>query len=629
VNRGNDYAKISSNALVGAALVIAGLYFAREVLIPLSVAVLFSFLLAMPCAWLERLGLPRILSVATTVLLSLFLVGAISWLLGSQFFDLAKKLPQYQQTIENKLRSIESQTQGPIARINRLIKHTTRDLKPAPNQQQQSLPGADGARDQSEKPPVPVEIQSPEAGPIALFKTMASTALEPVLTTLMIVFVVSFMLAWREDMRDRVVRLAGTERMNLTVDTLNEAAERVSRYLLFQLLVNLCLGTFIGTGLYFIGVPSPMLWGALATLLRFVPYVGVWIAASFPLLLAFAIDPAWSKFFWTAGLFATAELITANIIEPLLYGSQTGVAPFALLLAAIFWTWLWGPIGLLLSTPLTVFLAVAGSHVRRLGFLHVLLSDEPVLTIDARFYQRLIAGDRDEASEILDEFLEDKPLEAAFDQVLLPALQLIEADRTRGKIAQDREFYIFQNLREIIEELCEEHQQPHADDDEHHQDVAPAPPPPELAVILPAKDAADEIVGLMLACLLRSHGVGVRALSAMNLTSDFLEDIAAITAHVVCISAVPPTRLRRARYLVKKLRGRFPDTKIVVGVWGLKREDPLIAENSEIANEAPPDAFVTGLNEAVTTLIAMSGRLEPANADNETDRAPHLVAHRH
>ncbi|MDB6058697.1 MAG: transporter, partial [Verrucomicrobiales bacterium] len=360
---------------------------------------------------------------------------------------------------------------------------------------------------------------------------------------------------------------------------------------------------------YFIGVPSPMLFGALATLLRFVPYVGVWIAAAFPLLLAFAIDPGWAKFLWTCGLFAAAELITANVIEPLLYGSQTGVSPVALLLAAVFWTWLWGPIGLLLSTPLTVFLAVAGSHVRRLGFLHVLLSDEPVLTMDARFYQRLLAGDRDEASEIVEEFMEEKhSLSALFEEVVLPSLLLIENDRARGRIPREREFDMFQNLREIVEELCDEHRQSTAvrdvKDDTDDQHAFNTPALPELAIIVPAKDSADEIVGLMLACLLRSHGVGARALSAMGLTADFLDDVATVQARVVCISAVPPTRLRRARYLMKKLRARFADTKVVLGVWGMKRDDTLLSEKDV---EVAPDTIVVSLGEAVTTLIAMSG----------------------
>ncbi|MGZ4961555.1 MAG: AI-2E family transporter [Limisphaerales bacterium] len=621
--RGNDYAKVSPTALFGAAVVIAGLYFAREVLIPLSVAVLLSFLLAMPCALLERLHFPRGIAVFTTILLALCLVGAIGWLVGSQFYDLAKKLPQYQQTIETKFHGIASQTQGPIARVNRLIKHTSRQLQ-SPDNKSGTQPS--NSKEPSEATPVPVEVQNPPSGPLTLLTSMAGTAMKPLLSLFMILFVLAFMLSYREDLRDRIVRLAGTERMNLTVDTLNETAEKVSRYLLFQLLVNLCLGTLIGTGLYFIGVPSPMLWGAMATLLRFVPYVGVWIAAATPLVLAFAIDPGSTKFLWTAGLYCGAELTTANIIEPLVYGSQTGVSPVALLLAAIFWTWLWGPIGLLLSTPLTVFVAVAGSHVRKLGFLHVLLSDEPVLTIDARFYQRLIAGDRDEASEIVDEYMKEKPLPALFEEVILPSLRLIEDDRARGRLSHEREFDIFQNLREMIEELCEEHQEPHpatdVPDDTDHEHAFQTPALAELVVIVPAKDAADEIVGLMLACLLRSHGVGVRALSAMGLTADFLDDVAAIQARVVCISAVPPTRLRRSRYLLKKLRSRFPETKVVIGVWGMKRDDTLITEKDP---DVSPDTFVVNLGEAVTTLIAMSGvpdkKVEPTPLNPQVESA--------
>jgi len=241
--------------------------------------------------------------------------------------------------------------------------------------------------------------------------------------------------------------------MDLTTDALDEAAGRVSRYLLMQLIVNCCFGVRIGLGLYLIGVPNPLLWGAMATLLRFIPYVGAWIAAAAPLLLAFAIHPGWAKLAWTGGLFLIAEVLTGNIIEPLLYGSSTGVSPVALVLSAIFWTWLWGPIGLLLSTPITVCLAVIGLHVPQLRFLHVLLGDEPVLTPETRFYQRMLAMDRHEVDGIVKAFLKDKTLGATYEQLMLHSLTYAKEDLERGRLTQERETFVLENIGQLVEEL--------------------------------------------------------------------------------------------------------------------------------------------------------------------------------
>jgi hypothetical protein len=438
-----------------------------------------------------------------------------------------------------------------------------------------------------------------------MLRSVLGPALKWLASGVMVLVVLIFMLAGREDLRNRVIRLAGTDRMDLTTNALDEAANRVSKYLSMQLIVNCCFGLLIGAGLYVIGVPNPLLWGALAMLLRFIPYVGAWIAASAPLLLAFAIEPGWGKLAWTGGLFLGAELVIGNIIEPLLYGSSTGVAPVALVLAAIFWTWLWGPTGLLLSTPLTVCLAVIGLHVPQFRLLHVLLGDEPVLAPEARFYQRMLALDRHEAEEIVESFLKDKTLSAAYGQLMVPSLIYAKEDLSRGRLSQTRENFVLETISELVNELADEEE----DRLESGREAGTIPQAriteaEPVVAVLGAGSRTDAIGGSMLAKLLAHRGAVVRGLPGdANAETDKTDPVNG-RVRIICISAVPPIGWRRVRHLCKRLRLRFPDMKLLLGLWGAKDN---LAELRESLSTYKVDSIFTSFEEAVAAIEGLSG----------------------
>jgi hypothetical protein len=432
----------------------------------------------------------------------------------------------------------------------------------------------------------------------------------------MVVVFVVFMLLYREDLRDRLIRLAGTGRLQLTTQAFDEAGHRVSRYLLMQLVINITYGLPVGIGLYFIGVPNPLLWGVLATLLRFVPYLGPTIAAALPIFVAFAVDPGWSKFIWTTAMFLTMELLSNNFIEPWLYGSSTGLSPVAIIFAAIFWTFLWGPVGLFLSTPLTVCLVVLGRRVPRLHFLHILLSDEPVLSTEMRFYQRLLAGDIDEALEIVEEFLKEKTIVELYDDVFIPALILAERDRQDGALPFENEQFIFDSMTEMIDE--------YDDRDSEEQSVATLQPradtcaDPRVKVLcLPAKDRADELAARMLTKVTGRRGITARTLPATGLSHECLEELEreqksdgarrASQPPLVFISSVPPSGLRQARYLCRRLRARVPRLKLVVGAWGVKDDLNNVKTRLTACN---PDGLVTSLKQAIEQIVSLTAVTE-------------------
>jgi predicted PurR-regulated permease PerM len=600
----SQLAGIRATTVVALGTVIALLFFARDVFIPLSLSLLLSFLLAIPCSFLERHGFKRTPAVIFVVLLTVIMVAGAGWLLSSQIYNLAKMLPGYHEVIAKKLASLKTSPHGTFGQFNQMLKQSAEAVQspdtkePISQKTEKKLTVAATATNQG---PIPVEIHQPPIGMWDVFRGMLAPVLKPLGTAFMVLVVLFFMLLGREDLRNRLIRLVGTERMDLTTDALDEAAKRVSRYLLMQLIVNCCFGVLIGTGLAVIGVPNPVLWGVLALLLRFIPYVGPWIAAVAPLALAFAVDPAWAKLAWTTMLFVTVELMVSNLIEPLLYGSSTGVSPIALLLAAIFWTWLWGPVGLLLSTPLTVCLAVMGLHIPQMRFLHVLLGDEPVLTHETRFYQRLLAMDREEADAIVEELLKEKPLAAVYQELILPALTYAKEDLARGRLTKEKENFVLGNIAELVEELAEEENTRDVTNENDPEKPALKPDVIETFVaVMPARDKPDEIAGIMLERILLQRNIGVRALSAAALTSDKIDDLVGGQVTVVCVSVVPPTNLRRTRYLCKKLRSRFPAMKLVIGFWGTHNNPALVQESLAACK---PDGIACTIEDAIAAIL--------------------------
>ena len=362
------------------------------------------------------------------------------------------------------------------------------------------------------------------------------------------------MLLGREDLRDRVLRLAGSSRLYMTTQALDDAARRVSRYLLMQFAVNATYGALVGVGLLLIGIPHPLVWAVLATLLRFIPYVGPWIAAAAPILLAIGVAPGWGKFAWTFGLYLVLEAVTANFVEPFLYGSSTGISAIAILVAAVFWTWLWGPVGLLLSTPLTVCLVVVGRYVPHLEFLGILFGDEPVLSPAQRFYQRMIAKVAEEAAELTEQLLKDKSVVDLYDEVIVPAMSLAEEGRHGGFLDSETQVYFLENTRELVDEIGTR--------------GVSGPKKNHISakiICLPAKDAADELACQILAQLLPSATVQVMPLGIS--TNDLVKTIQTERADLVCISGVPPQATRYVAVRCRHLRKLFPDLTIMAAVW--------------------------------------------------------------
>ncbi|MCC8395182.1 AI-2E family transporter [Paraburkholderia sp. MMS20-SJTR3] len=447
-------------ALAVGALTVTCLYFASAVLIPITLAILLSFLVAPLVDKLARLKLGHVASVFAAVLISVSVIALLGALIATQLSELAAGMPRYQRTIEHKIETVQSQT---IGKLNRFASAAGQALQratvepPQPDATANATRGPPGtpaaAASSHAAAAVPVEVREPVPTPFELARRVLSPAISP-LETAFIVFVVTIViLLQRDDLRDRAIRLFGSRDLHRTTTVMDETARRLSRYFVSQLGVNAGVGVVIGAGLFLIGVPSPILWGILAALLRLVPYVGIWIAALLPAALAAAVSPGWAMAIWTLALFVVVEGLVGQVLEPLLYGRSTGLSPFSVVVAAIFWSWIWGPIGLILSTPLTLCLLVLGRNVRRLEFFDVLLGDQPALTPVENFYQRALAGDPDEALGQAELLLRERSLSAYYDEVAIKGLQLATIDVLRGSVTRAQLARIEATTNDLVDAL--------------------------------------------------------------------------------------------------------------------------------------------------------------------------------
>src|ERR1700739_1131828 len=483
-------------AVVVAVVVIAALYFARVVLIPFALAVLFTFILTPVVRLLERAHLGRAFSSLLVVLLTLGACVGLGWTVSKQFGQVVNQLPSYKLNIKEKLASLHWSESHVLHNASETVTEISKDLaaKPAASSSDsaQSLEATRSTNNRAATPrqPVPVQVISPPSLPLESMQNILGLLAR----ALIVVVFTIFMLIRREDLRNRLISLIGHGHIHLITQTLDEASSRVSKYLLMQFLVNIGYGIFIGMGLYFIGLPGALLWGVIVGILRFLPYVGPPLGGIMPLLLSMAVFDGWSKPLLVLGLFAITELGISNLIEPMLYGAHTGISSLAIVMAAIFWTAIWGPIGLVLSTPLTVCLLVVGRHVPQLRFLHILLGDEPPLTPESRFYQRLLAMDHEEAREVLQKCLTEMSIEDLYENVMIPALALAEQDRHQNLLQDENEKFINQSTRELIDELWE----PRNGEGQHDSEgegsleippkvAAPHPPRPLNVLCVPAR----------------------------------------------------------------------------------------------------------------------------------------------
>jgi len=598
---------------------IAALYFARDILIPFAFALTLTFLLTPVVALLQRLHTGRIVAVLTTVLVSIAVAGGIGWIIAGQLVDVANQLPLYRQNIHAKIEAFHIPITGQLGQATESVKEIVEELT-APGAASPASPPQSHHQKQPNAPPLPVSptpvriVQPPTSG-WAELHDLGTPILAPLGRVGIVAIFTVFMLLKREDLRNRLLRLAGLGQLNLMTRALDDAAGRVSRYILLQFLVNAGFGTLFGFGLYFIGVPNPALWGALAGILRIVPYVGTAIAATLPVALSLAVFDGWLRPLLVFLLVVGLELIIANFVEPWLYGAHVGISSLALLVTAVFWTVLWGPAGLILSTPLTVCVVVLGRYVPQLSFLHILLGDEPVLAPEAQLYQRLLAMDQLEAHTIVSQFLKGRPLVELYDSVLIPALSLAEQDRHKGAIDAAREEFLFLSVSEMIAEFSEYQLAESESADESAPGSGAAEHPGARIVSLPAHDQADEIAAAMLCQLLEQKGFATlsfhRAGSSAN---EWLALMEAGRSDVVCISALPPYAFAPARAMCKQIRERFPKLKVMVCVWGFSGD---VLKAKARFERTQPHRLSTSLAEEVEHVQELVGP-KPA--------APSLVA---
>ena len=601
----------AADALVGlwavalTSFVIVVLYFARDFLIPLALAALLTFLLSPLVARIER-WLGRIAAVLLVGAMIFAATGATGWVLTRQLVDLATKLPDYKENIQTKLRSIKVPTGGVFTKLSETVEELKKDL-PGREAPTQTAPAAEkkAAVLPPNAAPAAASVQVVETSkvnPMVLVHYLIAPLLGPLGKAALVVLLVIFMLLRREDLRRRLIRLIGKGRISAATHAMDDAGARVFRYLFMQLVVNVSYGIPVAIGLYFIGVPNAVLWGACATVLRFIPYIGPWIAAALPIAISLAVSPSWMMPVLTIGLFVVLELLSNNVMEPWLYGSSTGVTPIALIVAAVFWTWLWGPVGLILSTPLTVCLVVMGRHVPRLSFLSVLLSDEEALTPAEDCYHRLLTvGEQDEL-EFVEQYLKANSLTALYDSVFIPVITATETDHRLELLDDEQRLLVEQSLRDIIEDLGTPAQvASNIDANKAAAEDTPSRSPAPLFRVycLPARADRDELAGAMLTQLLQQQGFAAQNASGKLDAGELLDLVEKSDVNAVCISVVSPSTVIHARYLCVKLRARFPQLKIIIGLWGTTQG---LTDAARRLRDSGADEVVTTLADAVVQL---------------------------
>jgi predicted PurR-regulated permease PerM len=621
-------------SLATGVVAVSALYFARDVLIPITLAIFLSFLLAPIVRLLQRARLPKVVAVIVAVALALAVILLVGAIIGSQIRALVENLTEYVSTVSHKIDSVRHA-------ISNLVTQATSRLGTL---HELSTPASGSPGEVAAAQPIPVVVETSSSGYLEAARQFLEPILSPLATLAIVLIVTIFILVQQEDLRDRVIRLFGSNDLHRTTLAIDDATRRLTKYFVTQAAVNVSFGLAIGVGLFFIGLPSPVLWGLLSALLRFIPYVGSLTAALLPIALAAAVDPGWSIALWTAALFIVAETVTGQFLEPFLYGSSTGLSPTAVVIVAIFWSWIWGPIGLILSTPLTLCLVVVGRHVRHLEFFDVLLGDRPALTPVEGLYQRLLAGDPDEILEQADTLLKGRALSSYYDDIALKALRLVASDIARGVVHDAQLEKIQEEMLGLIQDL-----EPHDDLDpvltekqakaavvevagvvrpERETSSQPAPEEhvqedsnlPEIwrtqrsVLCIPGRGALDSVPAAMLAQLLRKHGLGAQAASRDASSRLGIGALDPTGVAMVCITYVeligsPP----HMRYLLRRIQQRFPLAPIVIGFW----------ETDEAPQGDRSSQGITGRTEVASSLgEAVRKCLEEAHKAEQPEPEP-------
>jgi predicted PurR-regulated permease PerM len=560
-----------SLVLIAFVLAIGALYFGRQIFIPLALALVFSFLLTPFVSLLEKIRFGRIAAVMTVLILSFMAVGAVTWGVAGQLVQIMGEVPDYKANLDEKIRMLHASNSGNFSKATATVQDLNKELAAIPGQISSAKQDKDQKTTHSPRP-ISIQVAQPPTSLVQDLRDLLGPLAGPLETAAIVIIFTLFMLVRREDLRNRAIRLAGKGQLNLMTQALDDAGRRLSRYLVLQCLVNAGYGLVFGSALYLIGVPHALLWGVFAGVLRFVPYVGTLIAATLPIALALAVFPGWHHAAMAFGVFVVLELGVANFVEPLLYGAHTGISSLAILVAAVFWATIWGPVGLILSTPLTVCLIVLGRHVPQLSFLEVVLGDEPVLLPEQCFYQRLLAMDEIEARAIAEAHLKENSLQSLYETVILPALKLAEHDHHAETLEDSARRFMFRNVKELIDDLGDEYGEALTVEvgEEYRQHLASGVMPPKTNVAcIPANSGADEIVATMLAQLLRQQGIRARDFRA-GLPEATLGEVAKGDYRTVCVSSISSAAVVEARSLCKRLRAGASDLRILMGLWSLE-----------------------------------------------------------
>jgi predicted PurR-regulated permease PerM len=581
--------------LAAAAVTVVGLYFGRGIFVPLALGILLSFALAPVAGRLRRLRIGHIGSVVVTVALAASVLAAIATVLAMQVVDLATNLPAYETNIRTKIQTLREANigDGLFSRAQTVLTDIGREISQAPAEDPASPTPRGTTAD-----PMPVQIQPPPASPLAILRDVGGPLVQPLGSAGLVFVFVVFILIQREDLRDRLIRLAGADDLRRTTEALDEAAERVSRYLLGQLLYNLAYAVPVGIGLYLIGVPNAALWALLGSVLRFVPYLGAAIATIFPTLLAVAVDPGWSMPLMTVALFVVLETVSGNVIEPWLYGATTGLSSFAVILAAIFWASLWGPLGLLLATPLTVCMVVLGRHVPQLEFMEVLLSNQPVLPPEARLYHRLLARSPEDAAAILEEAIEKQPIAAAYDELVVPALRMAERDRVQGTLDDETVAAIHEGVETMIDEFSET--------------TTPSAPSDRRILCVAGRGQLDEAAASLLADLLLREGMAAEVVACEAVSARRIMTLEATGVSAVVACYLTAGSGRHVGRLSRRLTRRFgSEVPVVICILDGAGEGA-----SDGGMPLPSDVRRTG-DLATTAAMVLPARVAPTPETDE------------
>ncbi len=556
-------AGVGFNSFVIVAVTVAALYFTREILVPMALAVLLTFVLAPMVRVLQRWRFPRSAAVGLAVACSLAVIAALGTMVMVQVNQLATDLPRYQKTLGEKIQHVRDVvgTSSLLKNASGLLTNLSKELE-KPQIEKIAAPPALTPSANSAKP-IPVEVHQPPPGASETLVAVLQPLVSPFTTTGIVLLFVIFFLLQREDLRDRFIRLAGSGDIERTTRGMDDAGQRLGKLFITQLILNAVFGLLIGVGLAVIGVPSAPLWGLMAMILRFVPYIGALIAIILPLALAAAVGEGWTMVIWTMALFALVDIVMGQIIEPFIYGRSAGLSPVAVVVSAAFWTWLWGPLGLLMSTPLTLCLVVMSRHVDRLQFIDIMLGDKPALTLQQAAYQRMLTGDPVEAIEQAQEFLKEGKVTAYYEDVLIPALRLAQADAERGRLDDVRLENIFRTVSDLVEDLAEHG---HGEGDAVLTELSLADrkivqlPTSDLGkpvFCLPGLGRLDDCGALIVADVLKRNGMNARVSGAVTA-------IERDEASSICICYLENVSTARLDYAVRRLSRQAPSARIVV-----------------------------------------------------------------